>query len=66
MRVISYVQPCAEATVVVSESSSQQINEALSELCTANSSKISLQFEEIPDNEDWGTADTLRHLKVKV
>lgn len=52
--------------MIVSESSSQQINEALSELCISNASKISLIIEEIPDNEDWGTADTLRHLKIKV
>lgn len=54
-----------KATVVVSESSSQQINEALTELCISNSSKISLSFKDIPDSEDWGTADTLKHLKIK-
>lgn len=52
--------------MVVSESSSQQINDALTELCISNSSKILLSFEEIPDSEDSGTADTLRNLKIKV
>ncbi|KAL5486396.1 hypothetical protein EMCRGX_G018866 [Ephydatia muelleri] len=55
----------AKVTVVVSESSSQQINDALTELCISNSSKILLSFEEIPDSEDSGTADTLRNLKIK-
>lgn len=50
-----------EAIVVVQEQDLTKIQKSLAEVC-----EMRLDFVTIPQGEDWGTADTLRHIKDKI
>ena len=52
-----------EAIIVVPETALANIQKALTEVCEV---KMRLDFVAIPAAEDWGTADTLRHIKDKI
>ena len=52
-----------EAIVVVQEAHLADIRSALEEQCEV---KIKLDFVTIPAGEDWGTADSLRHIRDKI
>ena len=52
-----------EALVVVLEETRTDIEKALVEICDV---KIKLEFVTIPDSVDWGTADSLRHIRDKI
>ncbi|KAI0207617.1 Translation initiation factor eIF-2B subunit gamma [Lamellibrachia satsuma] len=52
-----------EALVVVLESTRADIEKALVEICDV---KIKLDFVAIPNSQDWGTADTLRHIRDRI
>lgn len=49
--------------MIVQETHLADIRSALVEQCEV---KIKLDFVTIPANEDWGTADSLRHIKDKI
>ena len=51
-----------QATIVVTESHHDAIQKSLVEI---NQVKITLEFACIPDDQDWSTADSLRHIGVK-
>ena len=52
-----------EAIVIVTESHHAAIRKSLVEICQV---KIDLDFVPIPDGENWGTADSLRHIAGKI
>ena len=52
----------SEAIVVVLSSEKDAVRNALSDY----NLKIKLDLVSIPENEDWGTADTLRHIKDRI
>ncbi|XP_064625401.1 translation initiation factor eIF2B subunit gamma-like [Lineus longissimus] len=52
-----------EMIIVVLKSQRKQIERALVEQCQI---KAKLDFVGIPDDDDWGTADSLRHIKDKI
>lgn len=52
-----------EAIVIVLESQKSDIEKALVEICDV---KMELLFVTIPDDKDWGTADSLRHIADKI
>ena len=52
-----------EAIVIVQEAHLADIRSALEEQCEV---KIKLDFVTIPAGEDWGTADSLRHIRDKI
>ena len=49
---------------MVREAESRAVSEILNQLVSGGELAISLVT--IPDSEDWGTADSLRHLRGKV
>ncbi len=53
----------SEALVVVLESTRMDIEKALVEICDV---KMKLDFVTIPDCQDWGTADSLRHISHRI
>ena len=53
----------AEAIVIVQETHLADIRSALIEQCEV---KIKLDFVPISGGEDWGTADSLRHIRDKI
>ena len=53
----------AEIIIVVLDSAVTQFNKILPNIC---SSKLKLDIVTIPDDEDLGTADALRHIKDKI
>ncbi len=52
--------------MVVRETQSRQISEVLEGFQTHHGVRMKFSLVEIPDQEDWGTADSLRHLRTKV
>ncbi|KAL5017042.1 hypothetical protein ScPMuIL_006631 [Solemya velum] len=52
-----------EAIVIVLDSFSAEVQKVLLEICNV---KIRLDFVSIPDNDYWGTADSLRYVKDKI
>ncbi|XP_066305036.1 translation initiation factor eIF2B subunit gamma-like [Branchiostoma lanceolatum] len=52
-----------EVIIIALESTSHDIRQALTALCDV---KVSLDIVGIPDDADWGTADSLRHIKDKI
>lgn len=52
-----------EATIVCHRSSQGKIQMALEDIHKVD---LKLEFVSIPDNEDWGTADTLRNMRDKI
>ncbi len=52
-----------EALVVVRDSEASAVSEVLSSL---RELRIKLRTVTIPETEDWGTADTLRHIRSKI
>ena len=61
--VMSQFVIASEALVVVLESTRADIEKALVEICDV---KIKLDFVAIPDSQDWGTADALRHIRDRI
>ena len=59
--------PFIEAVVVVREMESRAVHDVLNQL-VSNGGGVRLAFSivAIPDSEDWGTADSLRHLRGKL
>ncbi len=55
-----------EALVVVRDSERRVISEALERLQTRHAVHLKFILCDIPDQEDWGTADSLRHIRSKV
>ena len=53
----------SEAIIVVQEPDLAIIQKELVDVCEF---RIKLDFVTIPPGEDWGTADTLRHIKDKL
>ena len=49
--------------VVVRDSQSREISEVLAGFRNV---RIKVSMVEIPESEDWGTADSLRHLRGKI
>lgn len=65
--VFFYMFYCApEALVVVRDSERHVISEALERLQGRSVVHLSFILCDIPDQEDWGTADSLRHIRSKV
>ena len=60
---LSWCVIASEALVVVLESTRTDIEKALVEICDV---KMKLDFVTIPDNQDWGTADSLRHISDRI
>lgn len=56
----------AEALVVVRDTDHHVISEALERLQTRHAVHLNFTLCDIPDQEDWGTADSLRHIRSKV
>ncbi|KAK7495018.1 hypothetical protein BaRGS_00013658 [Batillaria attramentaria] len=52
-----------EAIVIVCETYKDEIRRVLKERCNVT---MKLDFVGIPDTEDWGTADSLRHVREKI
>ncbi len=52
-----------EALVVVRDSAAGAVSDALSNL---RGLRIKLSTVTIPETEDWGTADSLRHIRNKI
>ncbi|XP_078658675.1 translation initiation factor eIF2B subunit gamma-like isoform X1 [Branchiostoma floridae x Branchiostoma belcheri] len=52
-----------EVIIIALESTSHDIRQALAAMCDV---KVSLDIVGIPDDKDWGTADSLRHIKDKI
>ena len=48
------------------ESQSRRVSEALEEFHTQYGVRMKFSLVEIPDQEDWGTADSLRALRTKI
>lgn len=63
-RLSPYTLYRSEAVVVVREAESREVSEALNQLVSGGGLAFSLV--PIPDSEDWGTADSLRHLRGKL
>lgn len=55
-----------EALVVVRDSDRHVISEALEGLQTRHGVHLNFVLCDIPDQEDWGTADSLKHIRSKV
>lgn len=53
-----------EAVVVVRDAESRAVLDVLNQLVTGMDLAFSLV--QIPDSDDWGTADSLRHLRGKL
>ena len=62
-QLLSWCVIASEALVVVLESTRTDIEKALVEICDV---KMKLDFVTIPDNQDWGTADSLRHISDRI
>ena len=60
---LSWCVTASEALIVVLESTRTDIEKALVEICDV---KMKLDFVTIPDNQDWGTADSLRHISDRI
>lgn len=56
----------AEAIVVVRDSQRHAITEALGGLQVDYGVRLKFVICDIPDQEDWGTADSLRHIRSKI
>lgn len=55
-----------EALVVVRDTQHHAITEALEGLQAQHGVHLDFVLCDIPDHEDWGTADSLRHIRSKV
>ena len=55
-----------EALVVVRDSHQHVISEVLEGLQRRHGVHLSFVLCDIPEQEDWGTADSLRHIRSKV
>ena len=55
-----------EALVVVRDSQHHTISEALERLQVRHGVHLKFILCDIPDHEDWGTADSLRHIRTKI
>ena len=55
-----------EALVVVHDSQRHVISEALEGLQTRHGVHLKFILCDIPDQEDWGTADSLKHIRSKI
>ena len=60
------VSPSAEAVVVVRESAARAVSEVLDRFHSSGGVRMRFSVAEIPDQEDWGTADSLRAIKTRV
>ena len=58
--------PHSEALVVVRESFSQAVSDVLEGFRLQHGVRLNLSVVGIPDAEDWGTADSLRHIKHRI
>ena len=56
----------SEAIVVVRESCSQQMTEVLEGFQSQQGVRLKFSLVEVPEQEDWGTADSLRALRGRV
>ena len=61
-----YTYTLPEAIVVVRESVLQQMREVLERFQSRDGVRMKFSLFEIPDQEDWGTADSLRALRSRV
>ncbi len=55
-----------EALVVVRDSERRQVSECVDGLRVRYGVGLSLCLVDIPDQEEWGTADSLRHIRSKI
>ena len=55
-----------ETLVVVRDSQHHVISQALEGLQTRHGVHLNFILCDIPDQEDWGTADSLRHIRLKI
>ena len=62
----SMLCPSAEAVVVVRESAARAVSEVLDRFHSSGGVRMRFSVAEIPDQEDWGTADSLRAIKTRV
>ena len=56
----------AEAIVVVRESAARAVSEVLDQFHTSGGVRMMFSVVEIPDQEDSGTADSLRAIRTRV